>query len=130
MHFVQDFKDFINRGNMMDLAIGVIIGGAFSGLVKSLTVNLINPLVGLFTGKGSTLSSMKWVVSKHLTFTYGAFLNDLINFFITALVVFFLIKFIHKFVIQPKKEAAPAPSDELLVLQDIKKLLEQQSQSK
>ncbi|MCK8626779.1 large conductance mechanosensitive channel protein MscL [Fructobacillus cardui] len=129
MHFVKEFKAFINRGNMIDLAIGVIIGGAFSGLVKSLTTNLINPLVGFFTGGGNDLDSLKWVPYKHLTFKYGAFLNDVINFLITAFVVFLLIKIISKYIIKPKQKAAPAPSDELLVLQDIKKILADQQKT-
>ncbi|GAP00570.1 large conductance mechanosensitive channel protein MscL [Fructobacillus ficulneus] len=129
MRWVKEFKEFISRGNMVDLAVGVIIGGAFTGIVKSLTTNLINPLVGFFTGQGDSLTSLKWVAYKHLVFKYGAFLNDLVNFFITALVVFFLIKILTKLVVKEKEKPA-APSPELVVLQDIKKLLaDQQNQN-
>ncbi|CAH1852645.1 large conductance mechanosensitive channel protein MscL [Convivina intestini] len=124
MHnFLTEFKAFINRGNIIDLAIGVIIGGAFTGLVKSITSNLINPLIGLFTGKSSSLSNLKLVVNKNLVFTYGEFLNDLINFLITALVVFILVKFISRFLVKPEpKKTQPDP--QLAVLQEIKTLLE------
>ncbi|CAH1850124.1 large conductance mechanosensitive channel protein MscL [Convivina intestini] len=121
--FLTEFKAFINRGNIIDLAIGVIIGGAFTGLVKSITSNLINPLIGLFTGKSSSLSNLKLVVNKNLVFTYGEFLNDLINFLITALVVFILVKFISRFLVKPEpKKTQPDP--QLAVLQEIKTLLE------
>lgn len=126
MHkFFKEFEAFINRGNIIDLAIGVIIGGAFTGLVKSLTSNLINPLIGFFTGKSSSLSNLKLIVNKNLVFTYGEFLNDLINFLITALVVFFLVKFISRFWNLEPKKAKPDP--QLEVLKDIKSLLEKQS---
>ncbi|CAH1850215.1 large conductance mechanosensitive channel protein MscL [Convivina praedatoris] len=122
-NFLTEFKAFINRGNIIDLAIGVIIGGAFTGLVKSITSNLINPLIGLFTGKSSSLSNLKLVVNKNLVFTYGEFLNDLINFLITALVVFILVKFISRFLVKPEpKKTQPDP--QLEVLQEIKTLLE------
>ncbi|MDF7636773.1 large-conductance mechanosensitive channel protein MscL [Leuconostocaceae bacterium ESL0958] len=123
----KDFKDFVNRGNLLDLSVGVIIGTAFTGLVKSTTTNLINPLIGLFTGKSSNLTSQKLVVSDNLVFTYGAFLNDVINFLITAFVVFLLVKFIHKYLIKPKAAAPKKPSDEAVLLGEIKELLEEQN---
>ena len=97
---IKEFKEFISRGNMMDLAVGVIIGAAFTAIVNSLVKDLINPLIGLFIGK-IDLSNLKFTVGE-ATFKYGSFLNAIINFLIIALVVFFLIKLVNK--MMPKKE--------------------------
>ncbi len=91
---IKEFKEFISRGNMMDLAVGVIIGAAFTAIVNSLVKDLINPLIGLFIGK-IDLSNLKFTVGE-ATFKYGSFLNAVINFLIIALVVFFLIKLVNK----------------------------------
>ncbi|CAK8054104.1 large conductance mechanosensitive channel protein MscL [Eupransor demetentiae] len=120
--FLNEFKTFISRGNVFDLAVGVIIGSALVSLVKSLTTNLINPLIGVFTGRSSSLANLKLVVTKDLVFTYGAFLNELVNFLIIAFVVFLLVKFFNKFIIKPKKEENE-PNQELVVLQEIKDIL-------
>ena len=90
---LKEFKNFILRGNVLDLAVGVIIGAAFTALVKSLVDNLINPLIGMFV-QSSALAHLSVTVGK-TKFTYGAFLNDVINFVITAFVIFVLIKFIN-----------------------------------
>ncbi|MEP6697778.1 MAG: large conductance mechanosensitive channel protein MscL [Pseudonocardiales bacterium] len=86
---MKGFRDFILRGNIVDLAVAVVIGLAFNDLVKSFTTNLVNPLVGAITGK-SDLSSYALTVGKaHLR--YGRFLTDIINFVILAAVVYFFI---------------------------------------
>lgn len=123
MKILKEFKAFINRGNIVDMAIGVIIGGAFTTLVKSFTKNLINPLLGFFTGSNHSLSELELRLSSKLVFTYGEFLNDVVNFLITAFVVFLLVKFLYKTVMKPKQAAAKAPSDELVTLREIKDLL-------
>jgi large conductance mechanosensitive channel len=105
---LKEFRDFIARGNMLDLAVGVIIGGAFTALVTSLTKNLISPLLGLFV-QSSGLADLSVTIFK-AKFTYGAFLNDLINFIIMAFVIFILVKAINKLVRKPKPEE-PAPAD-------------------
>ncbi|WP_125760853.1 large-conductance mechanosensitive channel protein MscL [Companilactobacillus hulinensis] len=87
---IKEFKDFISRGNVMDLAVGVIMGAAFTAIVQSLVSNLVNPLIGLFLGK-IDLSNLKLEVGD-ATFKYGAFLESIINFLIIAIVVFFLVK--------------------------------------
>lgn len=97
---VKEFKEFISRGNMMDLAVGVIIGAAFTAIVNSLVKDLINPLIGLFIGR-IDLSNLKFTVGE-ATFKYGSFLNAVINFLIIALVVFFLIKLVNR--LTPKKK--------------------------
>ncbi|WP_165248956.1 large conductance mechanosensitive channel protein MscL [Adlercreutzia sp. ZJ141] len=85
-----EFKEFINRGNVMDLAIGVIIGGAFTGIVTSLTDSIINPLIAVIAGGGA--DSISGLVVPGTNIDFGAFLSAIINFLIVALVVFFLVK--------------------------------------
>lgn len=120
---VKEFKEFISRGNMMDLAVGFIIGAAFTAIVNSLVKDLINPLIGLFIGK-IDLSNLKFTIGE-ATFKYGSFLNAVINFLIIALVVFFLIKLVNK--ITPKKEVEedPAPTNEEIYLRQIRDLLQE-----
>nr|WP_276057292.1 large conductance mechanosensitive channel protein MscL [Fructobacillus sp. CRL 2054] len=130
MKILQEFKQFINRGNIVDMAIGVIIGGAFTTLVKSFTNNLINPLLGFFTGSDHSLTELKLRVSSNLVFTYGSFINDTITFLITAFVVFLIVKFLNKTVLKPKAKEAAKPSDELVTLREIKELLAKQAESK
>lgn len=121
---LKEFKNFILRGNVLDLAVGVIIGAAFTALVKSLVDNLINPLIGMFV-QSTALAHLLVTVGK-TKFTYGAFLNDVINFIITAFVIFILIKFINK--LFPKKEETveEQKNEELETLQEIRDLLKKQ----
>ncbi|KRL93979.1 large-conductance mechanosensitive channel protein MscL [Limosilactobacillus equigenerosi] len=90
---LKEFRDFIMRGNVMDLAVGVIIGSAFTAIVNSLVTNLINPLIGIFLGK-IDLSNLVFKVGE-ATFKYGEFLNSVINFLIIAFVVFLMMKAIN-----------------------------------
>ena len=121
---LKEFKNFILRGNVLDLAVGVIIGAAFTALVKSLVDNLINPLIVMFV-QSTALAHLSVTVGK-TKFTYGAFLNDVINFIITAFVIFILIKFINK--LFPKKEETveEQKNEELETLQEIRDLLKKQ----
>ncbi len=99
--FIEEFKAFALRGNVMDMAVGVIIGGAFSGIVTSLTDNFINPILNLLTG-GATYS---------LTDVAGfasSFLSAVVNFIIMAFILFCLLKAINKLTGLTKKEEAPA----------------------
>ncbi|ADG41235.1 large-conductance mechanosensitive channel [Leuconostoc kimchii IMSNU 11154] len=125
---LSEFKTFIMRGNVLDLAVGVIIGGAFTGLVKSLTNNLIGPILTFFTGGTSDLANLELVITKQLTFKYGAFLNDLINFLITAFVVFILIKVVNR-LFRTNKSEEVAVNPELEILSDIRDLLETQKKA-
>lgn len=88
-NFINEFKEFINRGNVVDLAVAVIIGGAFTAIVTSLTDNIINPLISLVFGGDGTIQGMT-VPGTDINF--GAFLGAIINFLIVALVVFLLVK--------------------------------------
>ena len=120
---LSDFKAFIMRGNVLDLAVGVIIGVAFTGLVKSLTTNLIGPIIAFATGGKTDLDQLQLVITKTLTFKYGAFLNDVINFLITAFVVFLIVKFINRLFKANKQEEAKA-NPELEILTEIRDLLD------
>ena len=87
---LNEFKDFINRGNVMDLAVGVIIGGAFTSIVTALTQNIINPLIAVIAGGGA--DQISGLVIPGTDIDFGAFISACINFLIVAAVVFFLVK--------------------------------------
>lgn len=88
--FIKEFKDFISRGNVMDLAVGIIIGGAFTSIVSSLVNDIINPLLGLFGGMN--FDQLKINLLGEVTLYYGKFITAVINFLIMALVIFVIIK--------------------------------------
>ncbi len=89
--FFQEFRDFAMRGNVMDLAIGVIIGAAFQAVIASLTENILSPVIGLFT-KGNLDGLAADIPGLGVTIQYGAFLTSIINFIILAFVVFLIVK--------------------------------------
>ena len=106
--FMDEFKKFISRGNVMDMAVGVIIGGAFTAIVNSLVNDVMMPVLSLITG-GLDFSKLCIVLGEGegaATLNYGAFIAAVINFLLIALVIFMLIKTINKVF---KKEEAPAP---------------------
>ncbi len=102
---VDEFRTFIARGNVLDLAVGVIIGGAFQGLVTSLTDNLISPILGCFSEVDFSGLVLK---IGNLNLKYGAFLTDVINFLIMAFVVFLIVKFMNRF-LEKKEEVEEEP---------------------
>lgn len=124
---LKEFKVFILRGNVLDLAVGVIIGGAFTAIVKSLVDNLINPLIGIFVQDGA-LAKLSFKLG-NATFAYGKFLNDVLNFLITAFVIFILIKTINNFFMTSKKEEEDVKdvivTEEVETLREIRDLLKQ-----
>ena len=103
--FIEEFKAFALRGNVMDMAIGVIIGGTFTSIVTSLTDNLINPILGLFGG--TDLSGFVLNIGG-VELRYGAFITSIINFLIMAFVLFCLLKAVNKLTALGKKPEAPA----------------------
>ncbi|HAP15940.1 MAG TPA: large conductance mechanosensitive channel protein MscL [Lactococcus sp.] len=125
---IKEFKEFILRGNVLDLAVGVIIGAAFTAIVSSLVNNLINPLIGLFVQDGA-LTHMSVKVAG-ATFAYGAFLNDVLNFLITAFIVFIIVKAINKLFPKKAAEDTPAVNEELETLREIRDLLKEKELSK
>jgi large conductance mechanosensitive channel len=131
MSFAQEFKAFIMRGNVVDLAVAVVIGGAFGAVVKSLVSDIIMPPLGVITG-GIDFSRMKVVIQNSpdpkqvVTINYGAFINTIITFLIISLAIFVVIKLMEKAI--PKKEAAPAaPPPDVVLLTEIRDLLKQRS---
>lgn len=92
--FLSEFKEFINRGNVMDLAIAVIIGGAFTAIVTSLTNNIINPLISVIAGGGA--GAISGLVVPGTDIDFGAFISACINFLIVAFVVFLLVKAVNR----------------------------------
>jgi large conductance mechanosensitive channel len=121
----KEFREFIARGNVVDLAVGVIIGGAFGAIVKSLVDQVIMPPIGLVTG-GVDFSAMKWVLkpadaaTKHaeVAIAYGAFINTVIQFLIVAFVIFLIVKAVNSLkreeAAAPEAPAGPTPSEALL----------------
>ncbi|MEM6385891.1 MAG: large-conductance mechanosensitive channel protein MscL [Pseudomonadota bacterium] len=106
---IQEFKDFIAKGNVMDMAVGIIIGAAFTAIVTSLVDDLINPIISLFMG-GIDFSGMGIRLSDGedgAIFAYGNFIMALINFLIIAWVVFLLVKMVNRV-----KDSATAPEEE------------------
>ena len=118
--FFSEFKAFILRGNVMDMAIGVIIGGAFQGIVTALTEDFINPLINGLGGAevGGTIKIYGGQVIK-----YGDFITSVINFLIMALVLFILLKAVNKLTANKKKEEAAVKTDEAVLLEEIRDLL-------
>lgn len=121
---LKEFRDFIARGNVIDLAVGVIIGGAFGAIVKSLTDNIIMPPIGLLTG-GVDFSTMKIVLkpaagkAAEVAIGYGVFINTIVTFLIISAAVFLLVKGVNSLQRQKAAEpnpapAAPTPSEALL----------------
>ena len=118
---IKEFRDFIMRGNVLDLAVGVIVGGAFTSVVTSLTKNLINPIISMFVGKAD-LSGLYFTLF-NAKFKYVNFLNDVINFLIVAFVVFLLVKAVNR-IMPAKKSDVPTVSKEELLLTQIRDLLQ------
>ena len=123
--FMQEFKQFIARGNVMDMAVGVIIGGAFSSITTYLINDIIMPLLGIFTGSISFAALS--VPVNGAVIAYGNFIQAVLNFLIMAFVVFCLIKTLNR--LHRKKEEAPppppAPSAEEKLLTEIRDLLKE-----
>jgi large conductance mechanosensitive channel len=124
--FMGEFKEFIMRGNVMDMAVGVIIGGAFSGIVTALTTDVINPLINGIGGAevGGTIKIYGGQVIK-----YGDFITAIINFLIMALVLFLILKGFNKLANLGKKKAeeeVTPKTDEALLLEEIRDLLKKQ----
>lgn len=117
---LKEFKEFISKGNVFDMAIGVIIGGAFGKIVTSLVDNILMPLIGLIIGG---LDFSKLVIKvKDAEIGYGLFIQNVVDFLIVALCIFMVVKLFSKF--KKKKEEEPAapaePSEEVLLLREIR----------
>ena len=100
--FMNEFKEFISRGNVMDMAVGIIIGGAFTSIVSSLVDDIINPILGLFGGMN--FDQLKVNLLGEVTLNYGKFISTVINFLIMALIVFCMVKAMNRATSKLKKE--------------------------
>lgn len=134
MGMIQEFKEFALKGNMVDMAVGIVMGGAVGTLVGSMVENLINPIVGLFTG-GVDLSTLFTKIGERtvedadgqqvvedLVLNYGAFISAFINFLILAFVIFMIIKMVNnaKKAMNLVEEEAPAGPSEVDLLTEIR----------
>ena len=128
--FLEEFKQFINKGNVMSMAIGIIIGGAFTAIVNAVVDNLLNPILGMICG-GIDFSTFGFKVGDAF-FGIGNIINAIITFLLTALVLFWIMKGINSLQKigkkpEPEEEPAPAePSDEVKLLTEIRDLLSKQ----
>ena len=130
MGMMKEFKDFAMKGNVMDMAIGIIIGAAFGKIVSSFVGDVLMPPIGMLMG-GVDFSSLSWVIKEAtetaaaVTVNYGVFINTMIDFLIVAFAIFMVVKGMNS--AKKKEEAKPAappkPSEEVLLLQDIRDAL-------
>jgi large conductance mechanosensitive channel len=131
MSFARDFRAYIMRGNVVDLAVAVVIGAAFGRIVTSFVNDVLMPPIGLLIG-GIDFSSLKLTIKNSpdpkqvVSINYGAFINTVISFIIIAFAVFIVIKLLER--AMPKKEAAPAaPPADVVLLTEIRDLLKQRA---
>lgn len=132
MSMMKEFKEFAMRGNVMDMAIGIVIGGAFGKIVSSLVKDVIMPPIGYLTG-GVDFSKMRWILKPadlsdpahkvaEVAINYGNFINSIITFIIIAFSIFMVIKGMNR--LKKKEEAAPAaPTADVVLLTEIRDLL-------
>lgn len=126
---IKEFKKFIARGNVIDLAVGVIVGGAFSTIVSSLVDNILMPIIGVLTG-GIDFSQGLTIQFKDAIINYGAFLQSVLDFLIIAFCIFLMVKAINKLLPkEEKKEEKPKKSDEVLLLEEIRDLLKNEKKT-
>lgn len=138
---IKEFREFIMRGNVLDLAVAVIIGAAFNKIVSSLVKDIIMPFIGYFTG-GVNFTDLKYVlkeavvegeavIQEAVTINYGTFIQFIVDFLLVAFVLFLIIRSFNK--LKKKKEeeapapAPPAPSQEELLLAEIRDILKVQN---
>lgn len=136
MVFYHEFKKFISRGNIIDIAIGFILGAAFSKISSSLVVDIISPPLG-FLIERVKFTELKIVLreatekSAEVAILYGKFIQSVIEFFIVGFALFLIMKFITALIKkeEPKKAAPPVQSDEAIVLKEIRDILKQKARS-
>ena len=129
---LQGFKDFIMRGNVVDLAVGIVIGAAFTGVVTAFTEGFIKPLIQLLGG-GTGTGAGKWEARDGVYFDYSSFINAIITFLITAAVLYFLVVMPLNYLAERRRrgeEPPPkAPNEDIVLLTQIRDLLAQNSAS-
>ena len=127
--FVSEFKEFISRGNVLDMAVGVVIGGAFTAIVTALVDNIITPLMGILVG-GLDFTGLSVKVGE-ATIGYGAFIQAVINFLLISFVIFCVIRSFNKLAKKKEEEPAapPAPAEDVVLLREIRDLLANQEKN-
>jgi len=130
---IAEFKEFISRGSVLDLAVGVVIGGAFTAIITSLVNDILMPIIGILFG-GVDFSYLKYVITPangdipEAAITYGNFIQSIVNFLLVAFMIFLVVKAVNR--ARRKKEEAPAPEPEpapdpedIVLLREIRDLL-------
>jgi len=132
--FFAEFKEFISRGSVLDMAVGIIVGSAFTAIVNSLVNDLLMPIIGTIIG-GVDFASLKIVITEavgdtpEVAILYGSFIQSIVNFILIALAVFLIVRGINRFRRKKNEEPAPAPepSDEVKLLTEIRDTLRKNS---
>jgi large conductance mechanosensitive channel protein len=130
---LKEFRDFINRGNVIDLAVGVIIGGAFNKIISSLVNDLIMPIVGIVLG-GIDFTNLEITIPNFLGgssaahLRYGNFIQNVVDFLIVAFCVFIFIRIINKFTAKKEAEAATEPTTDKKILTVLEEIRDQRKQ--
>lgn len=139
--FVNDFKEFAVKGNVVDLAVGVIIGAAFGKIVTSLVNDILMPIIGYFTG-GANFSEHRWIIQEgvmkgeeiitpEIAVSWGVFVQAIVDFIIVAFCIFCMVKFIMNLRKKKEETEAPAePSEEVILLTEIRDLLKKNEENK
>ena len=125
---IKEFKQFISRGNVMDLAIGVIIGSAFGKIVTSVVNDILMPLIGIIIG-GLDFTNLS-IKIKDATINYGMFIQNVIDFLIVAICIFIFIKIVSKFTKKSEEKEEVKKDEQIILLEEIRDLLNKQSKSK
>ena len=125
---IKEFKQFISRGNVMDLAIGVIIGSAFGKIVTSVVNDILMPLIVIIIG-GLDFTNLS-IKIKDATINYGMFIQNVIDFLIVAICIFIFIKIVSKFTKKSEEKEEVKKDEQIILLEEIRDLLKKQSKSK
>lgn len=126
--FINEFKEFIAKGNVVDLAVGVIIGGAFGKIVTSIVSDILMPVIGIIIG-GHDFTSLK-ITFGDANIMIGNFIQNVIDFLIIAICIFIIVKFINKIMPKRQEEKEQIKSDEVILLEEIRDLLKKQKSKK
>ncbi|MDD2218347.1 MAG: large-conductance mechanosensitive channel protein MscL [Eubacteriales bacterium] len=134
--FIAEFKEFISRGNVIDLAVGLMIGSAFTSIVSSLVNDIVMPIIGWIFG-GVNFTELKYVITplsettEEAAIYYGVFIQSVVDFFLIALAIFIAVKVINSFRRKKEEEeeqASPEPSEEVLILREIRDAISSKQQ--
>lgn len=127
--FISEFKEFISKGNVVDLAVGVIIGGAFSKIVSSLVNDILMPIIGTLLG-GLNFTSLSFKIG-NAVISYGNFIQNVVDFLIVAFCIFIFVKIMNKLHKEKKEDVkTPIKNDEVKLLEEIRDLLKKEAKKK